>query len=1001
MPKKKSRIIMLVSFGVLVSIGALVFISPVSADVSFDDIPNGIIKVITEILLAIAQLFIRMTIFLLQFFILIAGYNNYINAPVVELGWNMVRDLTNMFFVVALLAIAFGTILGIESYEWRRLLPKLLGAALLVNFSNLICQLIIDVSQVFMTTFLNAIAGAAGGNLIQMFNFQEIFKISTSGSNIAAGNGSDLRIDVFISGVIAITFAGMAMMTIMAYTVIVLVRMVVLWALIVLSPLGFVFAALPATQKYAKEYWEEFTNYVIVGPIMVFFLWLAFASFGGGGVVGEHIEQNHKIEGSKISGRTDQTGNSVTLGLSEAASYDNIANFLVALAFLYIGLERVQKLNVKGSGMVGSAMNFGKNVATIASGVAAGRWLTNKVKDEAVEFGKDHGKLAWNATGGRLRRMRGIEKIPFLGAGGKLRTKAALEKQEKLLSDRDMEIKKKGGGLLAEGLSPSKSALGRQAIRTAAAVDMSEAKTKAAEVAARQAMYGSSGGGKTLREIDRLKQENAHQEKESARTEGIDSAGIQRDIANRELGELLTQRDTYEERYAEEKKTRMDKAIQDKLHDNPSMAYDDAEKEVRADKNLKVAAQNAAMDGLSHYEAFRAAGKAGQKEGKFGSETTRITAAVKDSLRLGENKDEKQTLEWEEGQYTEEMGEYGRKTMDELFAEVKRNHAMVQKLNAIPEGDRTKAQDTDMKNAKQGQMRAVSSAMEQGWGNMLYGDMASLDKSFEGMDYNDPENMDKIMLGLTQGVSKDDLDTPDKIAEQQEALRKGLKEKAGVLFRIAMNASEKAANEHGQTQFGALISEGINESGDGVLALRGGMVSGVGRKNRVGTGTDDNGMVGRKKYQAGALQPSVTIRSSKDGRAFMKMKKVSDGKGGFTDEANGFVSAAHEKALLSIGGMSENDIKSMEQPIYNFLSGGTFEKNGYDGTNIQAGAMKGALTNIHKQFEERLNRAVSSKNKQEETRVENAMRQHYIKIMGESAKSLTQAQLVAMQHRIK
>ena len=133
----------------------------------------------------------------------------------------------------------------------------------------------------------------------------------------------------------------------------------------------------------------------------------------------------------------------------------------------------------------------------------------------------------------------------------------------------------------------------------------------------------------------------------------------------------------------------------------------------------------------------------------------------------------------------------------------------------------------------------------------------------------------------------------------------------------------------------------------------------------------------------------------------MKMKKVSDGKGGFTDEANGFVSAAHEKALLSIGGMSENDIKSMEQPIYNFLSGGTFEKNGYDGTNIQAGAMKGALTNIHKQFEERLNRAVSSKNKQEETRVENAMRQHYIKIMGESAKSLTQAQLVAMQHRIK
>ena len=47
---------------------------------------------------------------------------------------------------------------------------------IVINFSNLILQLIIDVAQVFMITFLNAVAGAAGGNLINMFNFDKMRK---------------------------------------------------------------------------------------------------------------------------------------------------------------------------------------------------------------------------------------------------------------------------------------------------------------------------------------------------------------------------------------------------------------------------------------------------------------------------------------------------------------------------------------------------------------------------------------------------------------------------------------------------------------------------------------------------------------------------------------------------------------------------------------------------------------------------------------------------------
>ena len=88
-------------------------------------------------ILGIAQICIALTVFFLRFFITLASYNNYIDTAVVQLGWVMVRDVANMFFVVVLLIIAFATILGLEQYEWKKGLAKLIIMALFINFSNL------------------------------------------------------------------------------------------------------------------------------------------------------------------------------------------------------------------------------------------------------------------------------------------------------------------------------------------------------------------------------------------------------------------------------------------------------------------------------------------------------------------------------------------------------------------------------------------------------------------------------------------------------------------------------------------------------------------------------------------------------------------------------------------------------------------------------------------------------------------------------------------------
>jgi hypothetical protein len=95
-----------------------------------------ILTMITKAILMIAQICIKMTIFALEFFVKLAKYNGYVDAPIVILGWTMIRDIANMFFVVVLLVIAFGTILGLEQYEWKKTMVNFILAAIFINFSN-------------------------------------------------------------------------------------------------------------------------------------------------------------------------------------------------------------------------------------------------------------------------------------------------------------------------------------------------------------------------------------------------------------------------------------------------------------------------------------------------------------------------------------------------------------------------------------------------------------------------------------------------------------------------------------------------------------------------------------------------------------------------------------------------------------------------------------------------------------------------------------------------
>lgn len=368
LPKKLSRYHYRVFFVFLLIIG-VIFTTQIAGA---QDIANSLIKAVSWMMLSVAQICIALTIFFLRFFITLASYNNYIDVSVVKLGWVMIRDVANMFFVVALLVIAFATILGLEQYEWKKGLVKLIIMAIFINFSNMIAQLIIDIAHVFTITFLNAISATAGGNLINMFKLEKITSMANGGS---LGNTPEgFQMGILGASIVATLFAIMAAVAIGAYVIIMAIRVVVLWALIILSPIAYVAYAIPKGEKYAQEWWSEFTKYVIAAPVMVFFLWLAFATLGSGQIISE-------IQSGVGVVPLQQGNDQLSISLSEVSSWENMANFLIAMVFLLLGIKKTQETGVEGSGMISGAVNFGKKVATIATGYAAGRWLVGKGAD--------------------------------------------------------------------------------------------------------------------------------------------------------------------------------------------------------------------------------------------------------------------------------------------------------------------------------------------------------------------------------------------------------------------------------------------------------------------------------------------------------------------------------------------------------------------------------------------------------------------------------------------
>lgn len=191
-----------------------------------------------------------------------------LNSSFIQAGWKMIRDICNLFFLLALLFIAFCTILRIEKYNAKKNLLTLILMALLINFSKPIAIFIFDGSQLLMQWFLKG-TGESGNitNTLGIYaNIGTIIKSAVMQSSILSG-AADLLfsiIFVFIFSVVLICLG-----------LFLLIRIVVIWILVIVSPVAFFAMIIPDFRKISSQWWDALFRYSYVGPAIAFFLWLA------------------------------------------------------------------------------------------------------------------------------------------------------------------------------------------------------------------------------------------------------------------------------------------------------------------------------------------------------------------------------------------------------------------------------------------------------------------------------------------------------------------------------------------------------------------------------------------------------------------------------------------------------------------------------------------------------------------------------------------------------
>ena len=211
----------------------------------------------------------------------------------IYLAWVIMRNISNVAFIVAFLVIIYSqlTSVGISNYGVKKMIPRLVIAAVLVNLSFTICAILLDLSNIAGYAFQDAFMGIKNtistvGENTSTWTWSEIISTALSNGALAVGAGYAVSLALTTELLpMLVPAAALAGLTLLFILLIMAARQALIIILIIISPLAFVCYLLPGTEKWFKKWRDLFLTMLVFFP--------AFAVvFGGAQLAGIIIIQN-------------------------------------------------------------------------------------------------------------------------------------------------------------------------------------------------------------------------------------------------------------------------------------------------------------------------------------------------------------------------------------------------------------------------------------------------------------------------------------------------------------------------------------------------------------------------------------------------------------------------------------------------------------------------------------------------------------------------------------
>ena len=190
-------------------------------------------------------------------------------------AWNVFRTIANSILVIIFLAIIFSQLtgVGIDNYGIKKMLPRLIVMAILINLSYVICEIAVDLSNILgvgLTNLFKSLGQTINSNgadlTVQTIVANVLGLIGAGGvvAGVAASAASGGGVMIVISLLLALL---VALVAVLMFFVMLGARMIIVIIFTILSPVAFALYILPNTQIVFKKWWKVFQAALVVFPI--------------------------------------------------------------------------------------------------------------------------------------------------------------------------------------------------------------------------------------------------------------------------------------------------------------------------------------------------------------------------------------------------------------------------------------------------------------------------------------------------------------------------------------------------------------------------------------------------------------------------------------------------------------------------------------------------------------------------------------------------------------